>query len=107
MRRAYPVLREARVALRWRGKVALTPDHLPHIHEPEPGLIAVAGCQGRGVALMIALGERLAAYCAIRDASALPLPITPIRPIPFHRFHQFGVAAAIAWKRALDATDRR
>ena len=106
MRRAYPVLREARIDLRWRGRVALTLDHLPHIHEPEPGLIAAAGCQGRGVALMTALGESLAAYCAERDPAALPLPITPIRPIPFHRFHAFGVATAIAWKRALDAMER-
>ena len=107
MRRAYPILREAHIALRWRGAVALTTDHLPHIHEPEPGLVAAAGCQGRGVALMTALGERLAAYCAERDPDGLPLPITPIRPIPFHRFHRLGVAAAIAAKRALDAMDRR
>ena len=40
----------------------MTPDHLPHIHEPEPGLVTAVGCQGRGVGLMTALGARLAAY---------------------------------------------
>ena len=45
---------------RWFGRVAMTPDHLPHIHEPEQGLLAAVGCQGRGVGLMTALGERLA-----------------------------------------------
>jgi hypothetical protein len=55
---------------------------------------------------MIALGERLAAYAATRDPEALPFPLSPIRPIPFHRFRQIGIAATIAWYRTLDAFER-
>lgn len=106
LRRLYPVLSGVAIEKRWFGRVAMTPDHLPHIHEPEKGLLAVVGCQGRGVGLMTALGERIAGYLQSGDARQLPFPVSPIRPIPFHAFRQIGVAATIAWYRLLDALER-
>lgn len=106
LRRLYPGLSNVAIEKRWFGRVAMTPDHLPHIHEPEQGLVAVVGCQGRGVGLMTALGERIATYLSNGDARQLPFPLTPIRPIPFHAFRQVGVAATIAWYRLLDALER-
>ncbi|MER9301327.1 FAD-binding oxidoreductase [Mesorhizobium sp. M0293] len=106
LRRLYPMLSDIAIEKRWFGRVAMTPDHLPHIHEPEQGLLAVVGCQGRGVGLMTALGERLAGYLQSGDARQLPFPLSPIRPIPFHAFRQVGVAATIAWYRLLDALER-
>ncbi|RUZ79126.1 FAD-binding oxidoreductase [Mesorhizobium sp. M7A.F.Ca.US.006.01.1.1] len=104
--RLYPSLSGVAIEKRWFGRVAMTPDHLPHIHEPEKGLLAVVGCQGRGVGLMTALGERIASYLQSGDARQLPFPVSPIRPIPFHAFRQIGVAATIAWYRLLDALER-
>jgi glycine/D-amino acid oxidase-like deaminating enzyme len=104
--RLYPALSGVAIEKRWFGRVAMTPDHLPHIHEPEQGLLAVVGCQGRGVGLMTALGERLAFYLRSGDTRQLPFPVSPIRPIPFHAFRQVGVAATIAWYRMLDAFER-
>ncbi|WP_192183038.1 NAD(P)/FAD-dependent oxidoreductase [Mesorhizobium amorphae] len=104
--RLYPALAGVAIEKRWFGRVAMTPDHLPHIHEPEPGLLAVVGCQGRGVGLMTALGGRMASYLANGDINQLPFPLSPIRPIPFHAFRQIGVAATIAWYRMLDAFER-
>jgi glycine/D-amino acid oxidase-like deaminating enzyme len=106
MLRLYPALSGIAIERRWFGRVAMTPDHLPHIHEPQPGLVTAVGCQGRGVGLMTALGARLAAYAASGDATHLPFPVSPIRPIPFHAFRQVGVAATIAWYRMLDALER-
>ena len=105
MLRLYPALAGVAIEKRWFGRVAMTPDHLPHIHEPEPGLLAAVGCQGRGIGLMTALGKRFAAYLANGDPKLLPFPVSPIRPIPFHAFRQVGVAATIAWYRALDAME--
>jgi glycine/D-amino acid oxidase-like deaminating enzyme len=102
LRRLYPALRDTPIERRWFGRVAMTADHLPHLHEPEPGLLAVAGCQGRGIGLMTALGERLALACAQDSREPLPLPVTPIRPIPLHAFRRAGVAATVAWFRLLD-----
>ncbi|MEI9405432.1 FAD-dependent oxidoreductase [Mesorhizobium argentiipisi] len=104
--RLYPALAGIAIEKRWFGRVALTPDHLPHLHEPEKGLLAAVGCQGRGVGLMSALGKRMADYLATGDVSQLPFPLSPIRPIPFHAFRQVGVAAAITWYRILDAFER-
>ena len=104
--RLYPALSDMPIEKRWFGRVAMTPDHLPHIHEPEKGLLAVVGCQGRGVGLMSALGKRMANYLACGDPRQLPFPLSPIRPIPFHAFRQVGVAATIAWYRMLDAFER-
>jgi glycine/D-amino acid oxidase-like deaminating enzyme len=104
--RLYPALAGIAIEKRWFGRVALTPDHLPHLHEPEKGLLAVVGCQGRGVGLMSALGRRMANYLASGDVRQLPFPLSPIRPIPFHAFRQVGVAAAITWYRMLDAFER-
>jgi glycine/D-amino acid oxidase-like deaminating enzyme len=106
LKRLYPALGDIAIERRWFGRLAVTLDHLPHIHEPEPGLVAALGCQGRGVALMTALGPKLADYLIDREPDALPLPLTPIRPIPFHAFRQIGVAAAIGWYRALDGLER-
>ncbi len=104
--RLYPQLAGIAIDRRWFGRVAMTADHLPHIHEPEPGLLTLVGCQGRGVALMIAMGRRFADYLASGDREALPLPVTPVSPIPLHRFRRVGIAAAIGWYRALDAFER-
>ncbi|TPP11885.1 NAD(P)/FAD-dependent oxidoreductase [Rhizobium glycinendophyticum] len=106
MLRLFPALRDVAVTHRWFGRVAITPDYLPHLHEPAPGLLMVAGCQGRGIGLMTALGPNLAAYAASGDARVLPLPVTPLRPIPFHRFRRIGVAAHVAWYRLLDSLER-
>lgn len=106
MLRIFPDLEGVAIDRRWYGRVAVTPDHLPHIHEPEKGLLIAAGCQGRGVGLMTALGACLARYVATLDVRALPLPLSPIRPMPLHAFRQIGIAAAIAWYQLLDGLER-
>ncbi|WP_375690275.1 NAD(P)/FAD-dependent oxidoreductase [Pseudooceanicola sp. LIPI14-2-Ac024] len=79
----------------WNGRIAMTGDHYPHVHEvAETGLVC-AGFNGRGVALTTALGPRLAARLVAGED--LPLPVTPIRRVPFQPFWPAGVAAVLAW----------
>lgn len=106
LKRLYPALTDVKIEKRWYGRVAVTLDYLPHVHEPERGLMIAAGCQGRGVGLMTALAPRLVDYLASRDPQRIPLPITPIKPIPFHTFRNIGVGAAIAWYRLIDMLER-
>ncbi|MDH4412146.1 MAG: FAD-binding oxidoreductase [Rhizobium sp.] len=106
LHRLFPMLGKVRIEHRWFGRVAMTQDYLPHIHEPAPGLVMAAGCQGRGIGLMVALGKPLAQYLAGGNPDALPLPISPLRAIPLHRFRRLGVAAHIAWYRLLDGLGR-
>ena len=101
--RMYPQLKDVPIQYRWCGRVAVTRDFLPHIHEPEPGLIVNIGCQGRGVGLESAMGRALAAYCATGDRKVLPFPVTPVKPIPFHSLNRAYVAAVVAYYRLSDA----
>jgi glycine/D-amino acid oxidase-like deaminating enzyme len=101
--RIFPALKGVRWEDAWGGRFALTADHLPHIHNPEPGLFAVLGCNGRGVAMNSQLG-RLVADVRIGEIAAdhCPLPISPIAPIPLHAFRRIAVEAAALWYRTLD-----
>lgn len=98
----YPQLEGVPIQHRWCGRVALTRDFLPHIHEPEPGLIVDVGCMGRGVGLQTAMGRALAGYAATGDRRELPFPVTPIQPLPFHALHKLYVSAIISWYRLTD-----
>ncbi len=99
--RMFPQLGAAPIAHRWCGRVAITRDFLPHIHEPAPGLLVDIGCMGRGVGLQTSLGAALARH--MLDGSALPVPISRLRPIPLHGLQSLYVAATIALYRASDA----
>lgn len=101
--RFYPQLQGTPLEYRWCGRVAITRDFLPHLHEPEPGLIVNVGCQGRGVGLETSMGIVLADYCASGRSDVLPFPITPVKPIPFHALQQLYVAATVTWHRLSDA----
>ena len=100
--RLYPQVMGARIDYRWCGRVAITRDFLPHLHEPAPGLLIDIGCMGRGVALQTALGQAMADYVASGNVEALPMPLQPIRPLPFHALNKAYFAAAVAWYRFLD-----
>jgi glycine/D-amino acid oxidase-like deaminating enzyme len=98
----FPQLQGTPIEYRWCGRVALTRDFVPHLHEPEPGLVVDIGCMGRGIALQSALGARLARYLATGQRSVLPFPMTAIKPLPLHAVHRAYVAAIIAWYRLTD-----
>jgi glycine/D-amino acid oxidase-like deaminating enzyme len=100
--RLFPQAAGAPIAFRWCGRVAITRDFLPHLHAPAPGLLIDIGCMGRGIALQTAMGQAMAAYVASGNADALPLPLTPVRPLPFYGLSNAVAAAFVAWYRFLD-----
>jgi glycine/D-amino acid oxidase-like deaminating enzyme len=98
----FPQVRDVPIAYRWCGRVAVTRDFLPHVHEPEAGLLIDIGCMGRGIGLQTAMGRALADYAATGRADALPLPVSAVKPLPFHGFHRAYRSAIIAWYRMQD-----
>jgi glycine/D-amino acid oxidase-like deaminating enzyme len=98
----YPQARDLRIDYRWCGRVALTRDFLPHLHEPEPGLLVDIGCMGRGVGLQTAMGRAMAQYLSTGDRASLPFPVTAITPLPLHALNELYVSAIIAWYRLTD-----
>jgi glycine/D-amino acid oxidase-like deaminating enzyme len=87
---------------RWCGRVAITRDYLPHLHEPAPGVLIDIGCQGRGVGLQTAMGRAMAQYVADGDQAALPVPLTPIKPFPLYGLRRIYVNAVVTWYRLTD-----
>jgi len=103
----YPQAKDAPFSYRWCGRVALTRDFLPHLHEPEPGLLVDIGCMGRGVGLQTAMGKAMAGYIATGDRSRLPFPVVPIKPLPLHALNELYVSAIITWYRLTDGGVKR
>ena len=87
--------------------MALTADHLPHLHEPAPGLLAGLGYNGRGVAMATLMGRLLAERARGIPAAELPFPVTGLAPMPLHGLRRPAIGLTIAWKRLLDAWDAR
>jgi glycine/D-amino acid oxidase-like deaminating enzyme len=86
----------------WGGQIAVTQDHLPHIHQPGPGLHVGLGCNGRGVALSTVMGRLLAQTVLGQSPADLPIPVCPIKKYPFYQFHKTGIKIAVAWKEFQD-----
>ncbi|MEM7407673.1 MAG: FAD-binding oxidoreductase [Pseudomonadota bacterium] len=104
VRDMFPQLGEPDWQYCWGGFVAMTPDYTPKLLQLAEGVFAGLGYNGRGVAMATLLGKQLA-HCVSGEATAMPL--TTSRPIPLHRLRNFGVAARVAWGRALDQLDAR
>ena len=100
--RMFPAAANAPIAFRWCGRVAITRDFLPHIHEPAPGLLIDIGCMGRGIGLQTSMGRAMANYIVSGDVDALPVPVTGVKTFPLHRFRQIYLSAIIAWYRMRD-----
>ena len=102
MTKLFPQVANVGIAHRWCGRVAVTRDFLPHIHQPEPGLLAVIGCMGRGVALQSAIGKAMAEHLATEREDALPLPIVPVKALPMHALREAYIRALVVWYRLRD-----
>lgn len=105
IRHVFPSLADVKWDYYWTGRVGHTPDFLPHFHEPEPGIIAGLGFNGRGVAMATVMGRILAERAAGADPASLPFPTTPLKGIPFHSVGRLGVIVTSRWYELLDSYD--
>ena len=102
LRHLFPQIAGARFEFKWGGTIGMSDDHLPRLHEPEAGLTICCGFSGRGVT-SATLGGRIVAeriLGTMNDASC-PLPIRPIRPIPFRVLRAAGYELGLKAWRAL------
>jgi glycine/D-amino acid oxidase-like deaminating enzyme len=68
----------------WNGYLGMTTDFTPRFHQLGPDGYAWAGCNGRGVALSVALGREFARALQGVPHSELGLPFTEPAPLPMH-----------------------
>jgi glycine/D-amino acid oxidase-like deaminating enzyme len=104
-RELWPALRGVQWTHAWGGRLAMTRDHYPHVHEPARGILICLGYNGRGVALATAMGAQLAQRIVHPDAS-FDMPLTTLAPIPLHALWPIAVKAAILHGRASDFLGR-
>ncbi|WP_035713854.1 NAD(P)/FAD-dependent oxidoreductase [Azorhizobium doebereinerae] len=100
----FPQVRDLPIDFHWSGRVAMTRDHLPHLHRPFPNLTIALGYNGRGVAMASALGTAIGAHL-LHPAAPLPLAVTRIAPMPVHDLHPLYATAAIHYYRLRDALE--
>ncbi|NUU03975.1 NAD(P)/FAD-dependent oxidoreductase [Herbaspirillum robiniae] len=98
----FPQLKGVEYEYRWAGRVAITRDFLPHVHEPAPGLTIALGYNGRGIAMSSTMGRCLAQRLCGQAGTHFPFPVSTIHPIPFHGLQRFYIAAGVAWYSVLD-----
>jgi glycine/D-amino acid oxidase-like deaminating enzyme len=106
-RRLFPRIGATPWEHRWSGRVALTADHLPHLHEPRPGVLIGLGYNGRGIAMATVMGKLLADRALGATHPEIGWPVTPIEPIPLHRWRLPAMALVVRWKRFQDWRDAR
>lgn len=94
----YPELGPFSFGYRWAGRIAITQDFIPHVHQPEKGLTIALGYNGRGIAAATSMGKSLAELITTQDTALhFPYSITGINPIPFHGLQRFYITAGVAW----------
>lgn len=97
----FPQLGPLEFEYRWAGRIAITRDFMPHVHEPAPGLTLALGCNGRGIALCTSLGQQLAGRLCDSQAE-FSYPVTPLQRLPMHGLQRFYIGAGVAWYSLLD-----
>jgi len=98
----YPQLAGVPFEFYWAGRVAMTRDHLPHLHELAPGLWAGLGYNGRGVGLATLFGRWLAELALGARPADIPFPVTAMRPIPGYPFTRIVARALVRYYRMRD-----
>ena len=100
--RIFPGLKGVKWSYRWGGTVALTQDRVPHMYEPQPGLICGLGYNGRGVAMSLVMGREMARRALGTALDDLPFPVAPIEPYAFREPQVLGAGVAMSYWRMLD-----
>ena len=103
LKRLFPGLGEVRWEEAWHGKIAMTPDHLPRIYNPEPGVYIPIGYNGRGITTGTVFGKAIAERLSGGADDDLPLPISPVRPVTTRRMAGFLYESAFKAYRLYDS----
>ena len=99
---AFPALGHQAMTHVWSGYVGMTWDRFPRIHRLGPDGWTWIGCNGRGVALGVALGRELARAVSGHAIDTLALPLSDPAPLPFHALARRIAPNYLAWLRRKD-----
>ena len=87
----------------WHGTFAVVPDRKPRLYRLAPGLVFGGVYSGRGVALSMSLGQEIGRWAAGRRTDGqMPLPVTAMKPVPYHPIAMQVANRMHAWNRFQD-----
>ena len=67
---------------RWSGRLVMTHDMLPHLHEPVPGMLIGVGFNGRGITMGTMMGKLMAERLTGSTPEEIDVPFTSVpRPM--------------------------
>ncbi len=98
----YPQLVNTPFEFNWAGKVAMTEDHIPHLHRLDNGLWAALGYNGRGVGMATLMGRFLAELASGVPAQDIPFPVTAMHPIIGYPFTRMAARVLTSYYRVRD-----
>ncbi|WP_088921869.1 NAD(P)/FAD-dependent oxidoreductase [Granulosicoccus antarcticus] len=87
IRKIFPQLGPVEFETAWHGQIAMTPDHLPRIHELGTNAYTAIGYNGRGITTGTLFGKAMADLLTGMDKADLPLPITSLSTVPSAPFY--------------------
>ena len=110
MTERFPELGEARITHSWRGNVAFTFDHMPHMGVTgwgrQDGLYYCMGCNGSGIAMMTYLGHMTARAILGGGNVDSAFAGRPFPTRPLYTGNPWFLPLVGAWFRFLDRRDR-
>jgi glycine/D-amino acid oxidase-like deaminating enzyme len=107
VQRIWPQLGEIETDFWWSGFMAFNADNSWHIHELGPGLLAMLGCNGRGIVLATLWGRELARHAAGAPARDFVLPPSAPKRLWLHPVARPLVSALIRYYALRDAIEDR
>lgn len=78
LRRLFPHIGEVEWDKAWFGRIAMTPDHIPRIHQLAPNLYTPIGYNGRGITPGTIFGKAMADLATGMGEAELPIPVTAL-----------------------------
>jgi len=87
--RLFPGLGPVEFEQAWQGQIAMTSDHLPHVHKLSENLYSAIGYNGRGITTGTIFGKALAGLLTGEGAETLPIPTSQL-----NNFKGFRIKAA-------------
>ena len=84
LKRLWPDIGDVQFDYVWNGYVGMTTDFLPRMHRLGPDAYGWTGCNGRAVALSVALGDELSKAVRGVPDNELALPFSEPVPIAAH-----------------------
>lgn len=100
--RLYPQLASTPFEFHWAGRVAMTKDHIPHLHRLDNGLWAALGYNGRGVGMATLMGRFLAELALGAAPKDIPFPVTSMQPIFGYPFTRLAANVLSGYYRVRD-----